>query len=150
MEPSLRLDTSNLVKIEITKDEVHLLGRLLRFELFYIIRYFIEAKSTMEEKLLKIVGCMDTYNLADNSLSTLYQEFQPGEDLLAAMFDKRIMKLFRVLCTETVKMGLTEEIKKKFDDIGHKMLEKISLAINDHNPELPGNIKVNVPVMGLA
>ena len=147
----------DMCEIEMSFDEVSLLRNLLKVETVYQVRVQITKEQSNDSKVVKIIGTFDTHNWLDQHLLTILNEIKKNEASLEGplvnlvMMDKKVVKLYHMLITETPKILNIPAVKEVFEKLGPGLKDKITAALEKaEQKESNVNVSINMGGVGIA
>jgi hypothetical protein len=133
-------DFGRIIKFEITQEEFMYVKELLGYEIVYQTRGIIsDERIDLDNKTAQVVSVFDTYRILDTQIQDFItgmenqaMNSEPGTKIRnLIVVNKNVGKFYKILCTETVKMKLSDqmlELKAKLND---GLLAKLTDAIEN-------------------
>jgi lipid II:glycine glycyltransferase (peptidoglycan interpeptide bridge formation enzyme) len=126
--------------IQLTPKDVDLIFDLANIETILQIRDGINNITDKTVLLNKIVQTFDSFMDFKDKLSNLREDIVTAENNIAAtqenkvavvILSRKMLKIFDLLCKETTKETLPDDIKKDFEAIGRELIQKIDKSFED-------------------
>lgn len=148
------------VKFAVSKPEIRLLQDLLKIETIYQIRCEFQNVNPKDEadvfdRVSYVSSIFDNYRWASDNLSIVQSsmDFLDNQEIRTkypdqieklqdyAVFSKSLLMVFKVICEDSIKLGLPHDIKVNYDQHAPNLLTRLNEALGlEHENKAPSDV----------